>query len=728
MVMPLPAPRFLVLAAGLLFGPAAWASGDYMPCSPRWTLKNADLVCNNVAFLNPGNDSRVNLQFLRTDRNLATLSAVVPPEGTDPPPNRDAPFAIASLIPDFRAETDGPGPQRQELNALLAQLDLAPFTAEIATFASGEGNRCRSDGFASAQAFVQQVVAAPLPPDERKTLAQARLALLGDCQAAKPAAAVASPAGQDFARYLSAAGKFYGGDLTGAQEGFDALATVARPWLKETALYMAARTALNRAQQHAVDQYGEFALAGIDQGVLARASRGLRDYLAAYPKGLYAASAQGLLRRAAWFGQDPAAQSEANVQVLARPDPVRPMVVFPDAVMEVDVKFLWDAPPPARIKDATLLAVVDLMRMRTAGLMSKDPPHPVIALSELTAQQPLFAEQPRLFRYLLAAYAFFVEADPAKTLAGLPDTMPGPAPDYLAFSEAALRGLALEAKGQWAEAGQLWAALLPLVHHPLQKSAVQVAIAMNDERDGHLDQVFAAGSPVASTEIRRALLARVAGAELLRKVAGDGAGDPRDRAVARFTLLYKDLTHRAAGAFLDDLAGPTLPPTDAAGPARPSREEEIVPASLSLFQWPGGETQGGHHLCPSLRDTAGLLKANPNSAKGLLCFGDFILANGLDGYFLDQPVDKDDLGGTPERFAGRHLTRLDAYRQIIADPAAAADDKAYALYRAINCFATVGNNHCGSQVIEKSERKGWFQTLETKYKTTVWAQEQKYYW
>lgn len=65
---------------------------------------------------------------------------------------------------------------------------------------------------------------------------------------------------------------------------------------------------------------------------------------------------------------------------------------------------------------------------------------------------------------------------------------------------------------------------------------------------------------------------------------------------------------------------------------------------------------------------------------------------------------------------------------MIADKQAPAEDRSYALYRAINCFASSGYNHCGSEDIAKAERKAWFRTLKGTYGKTRWAAKQKYYW
>jgi hypothetical protein len=50
------------------------------------------------------------------------------------------------------------------------------------------------------------------------------------------------------------------------------------------------------------------------------------------------------------------------------------------------------------------------------------------------------------------------------------------------------------------------------------------------------------------------------------------------------------------------------------------------------------------------------------------------------------------------------------------------------LYRAVQCYAPSGNNHCGGKDVPKAQRKAWYQTLKTTFSGSVWAQRLKYYW
>ncbi|WP_434155637.1 hypothetical protein [Pseudomonas sp. JZ134] len=61
---------------------------------------------------------------------------------------------------------------------------------------------------------------------------------------------------------------------------------------------------LAHTQLNAFDEYGYRLPARVDQARLAEARKGLDRYLQAYPDGLYAASARGLVRRATWLEDD----------------------------------------------------------------------------------------------------------------------------------------------------------------------------------------------------------------------------------------------------------------------------------------------------------------------------------------------------------------------------------------------------------------------------------------
>jgi hypothetical protein len=115
---------------------------------------------------------------------------------------------------------------------------------------------------------------------------------------------------------------------------------------------------------------------------------------------------------------------------------------------------------------------------------------------------------------------------------------------------------------------------------------------------------------------------------------------------------------------------------------------------LKLFQWNGDKAESGY-ACPSIAQTAATLQNDAKNPHGLNCFGEFILRNNLDGMPIEQARAAGSLGSTPSDFKGDTFSRLDGYQQVIGNPKAPKTDKAYALFRAINCYAPAGYNSCG---------------------------------
>ena len=95
---------------------------------------------------------------------------------------------------------------------------------------------------------------------------------------------------------------------------------------------------------------------------------------------------------------------------------------------------------------------------------------------------------------------------------------------------------------------------------------------------------------------------------------------------------------------------------------------------------------------------------------------------------LDEQPGGDELGGARSRFAGTRFSRLIAYRAVIADPRAPAEDKAYALYRAVNCYAPSAFNGCDASEVPLEQRRAWFNQLKTRYPRSPWATRLRYYW
>jgi hypothetical protein len=159
---------------------------------------------------------------------------------------------------------------------------------------------------------------------------------------------------------------------------------------------------------------------------------------------------------------------------------------------------------------------------------------------------------------------------------------------------------------------------------------------------------------------------------------------------------------------------------------------------LALFAWSGKKYDDSYN-CPSTLDIAKKLAKNPHDPHGLVCLGDFVNANDLASGPGDSRAGRHAtaqssaaksavLGAAPSHFPGKLFSRGEGYKTVIADAHAAPDLIAYALYRAMKCYATSGYNHCGGNEVEMPVRKSWFQTLKKRYPGSDWAKSLKYFW
>ncbi|UOB60146.1 hypothetical protein MRS60_34100 [Burkholderia pyrrocinia] len=709
------------LAASLLWIPGAHASSDDTCYAPA-TLRQNAYSCGNVPMLSPANDTRINAMLLMVDS--AKVAQVFPDPKTIPAKDR-----INQIIVPFPLDFSGwieIGQKRPDQAGGAADAD-APSNR----YADGEGSICRSMN-AGADAFNDALnAAAGIPADEAARLRTARTDIAQKTCAAGGASAawtkppVKSPLGQQFAAYLDGTNAFYRADFLTATKAFANASHSANPWLKETGLYMAGRAQLNAAQANVFDNDSPTpSRARVTKVSLDAANTVFRTYLNVYPQGRYAVSASGLLRRVAWLGGNVTQQADLYGNALARWSPKTSNVPLMQLANELDSKLLFGSELDARqIQSPTVLATVDLLRMRTSDSSDASRSKP-LTLDDLQAQKPRFANAPALYDYLLATWYVQIGHKPDAALELLPQTPAVPL-DYFGLSQQTLRAFALEDSGQPDKARQLWRDLIPLAKFRFQREALELALAINLEQAGLVNDVFADDSPVQNAALRAILLQRSASADLLRAQAQNQATGGALRDTALYTLLYKELTRSHYADFIADAALVSGTPAD---PLKP-------------FIAPGARNEDGY-TCPSARDIAATLQQNPGDAKGLNCLADFARlhppAAGLEG----DPVPlwirnassttatrvPPTLGASPSQFAGKPYERMSSYVTVMADAQANPNDRAYAFYRAIKCYAPSGSNECGGKDVPKNTRKRWFDTLKATYPGSPWAQKLRYYW
>jgi len=672
-------------------GPAL-ACGPETPPSAPWTLDHRQYASDiGLPFLSPGNDSRINLQMLMMDAKPW-------------PVNASAQTAPSDIL-------------NAEILFTRADFDAAFGAAAPETpsgYADGEGSRCRSLD-SGARAFTEAAQAASeLTEAERAALIEARAKMVSGCSGqggtvSDVLAGVPKPSAtaRAFADYLNGARLFYDETFDMAADLFRGLRDAKNPWLKETASYMVGRAALNKAQVGAFDAFDQSGQPKVtDTPALAAAKTAFAAYLADYPNGRYAASARGLMRRVYWLGGDRdglAAEygktfADASAQGAA------------GLAEEIDVKLL--RPDGTLTHDPNLLAVADLIRLRSADKKSR----PAFPAADLDAQAADFAGREALFGFLKAARAYYADADAGAALNALGPIDEAPK-SWLAFSSEVLRGQALMAKGDWSGAVEHWRKLLPHADGPWRKEAVELGLAMSFERMGTLNKVFLPETRIGSPRLRAQVLTYAAGPILLRQAVADPLSTPQERRLARFVLLYKEATRGQYGNFLKDFSPEGIAKDEAEAP-------KMEFARASAFNWEG-ESKG--YPCPALKQSIAVLAGDPENAHALLCLADFTRTQSLDGVEAGAPG-ADELGGAKPIFPGDVYARGDIYKKLIAREATPPADRAYALYRAVNCYAPSGRNDCGGKDVGKAQRKAWYDELKGRYGASKWAQSLRFYW
>jgi hypothetical protein len=709
------------------FGSPALASSD-MVCEPSWRLGHLDRTgSQTTVMLAPGNDTRANLMLLRLQETGRTLALHHNPDSYSPILNLDGPF--------YDWDSFLPRPLDPDQDSVVEGRDRYYVN-----------QRCSSDQ-AGAEDFIAAVEKAGLTASEAEALITARQDLSRFCkdtaQISRPSdfdALAQSPQGQAFARYLAAAWAFYDHDDAAALDQFTALGSqgdgAVVPWVKEASLYMEGRLGAAMARRSGSDDYGMLHYEAVDPALIKRARQAYQTYLSDYPQGRYQAAAANSVDFFDWMTKDSADYSAAFsarwAERLAAPTGTPPSYDDSRLVWYIDTALLTQFKPQdlAQIKDPLLLAVLDLRYMRSGEeewFCGTDTSF-VLSAQDLAAQERYFGDHPALYQMLRATHAFYVAKDPQAVLALIPaqDDMAGQG--TLSFTLGMLRGMALDAVND-PQAMAYWQQMLGRASQPGQRPLVELAIGLQaqkalatggDAAKRDFYALFAPGGALTTPGLRSRLLVTLADAPLLRRQATDSHASQSEREKALFTLLYKDLTWGDAKSFGADYA---LIPSDLshdwAGNLLNGR------AALGLFTQP---RENPDFTCPSVKETAARLAANPKDANAQLCVADLVRLADLDDFVLDHPPPAGVLGGGTSLHAGQPYNRMTTYRRIIDDAKAPANARAYALFRAVRCYAPSSYNHCGGQEAPLAERKAWFTELKRRYPSSRWAKGLKYYW
>lgn len=543
---------------------------------------------------------------------------------------------------------------------------------------------------------------------------------------------------QGYADYIIATDMFYQGNFIGATELYRAISQVVpkntgQKWLVETAKYMLIRTAINQLYNSSVDSYGFFDPKKVELNLVKQAHQAVTEYFQTYADGRYVASARGLLRRIYWLsGQQERLIQEIEWQ-LANPKSPQFNLDFRFFPEEVDRKIFgvgsdedivgFDA---QFLNNPILLAVYDLQQMRP-----KNDSFQPISLEELKNQEKKFNKRPELYRYLLASHYFYVQFKPDEALQYLPTNQPTGTLNYFEFSRYVLKARILEQLGKHDEAKTLWQTLNRLVKRPYQQEITQLALAIYADKENDFSIIFGKNAKVTNPVLLEQIIMYSLDEQNLQKFIEYYPEKDRLALWARFILLYKTLRHQQYDKYLVYLN--KYLPTNIE--KSENNDNDLPP--FNIFNWQG-KTINSTLKCNNLSTTINKLSQNPQDRLQKFCLTEFLYDNsqeyGLDGSwaYYYQPNEEQKykfhlLGLVPSRFSGQVIYRHDLYQQIFSS--GQKDElSAYALHRAISCYASSGNNQCGGKEVEQSVRKGWFNRLKKDFAQTTWAKKQKYYW
>jgi hypothetical protein len=315
---------------------------------------------------------------------------------------------------------------------------------------------------------------------------------------------------------------------------------------------------------------------------------------------------------------------------------------------------------------------------------------------------------------LALAYRFYIERDFAKVIQLTEQPITGTAQSNTEFSTQVLRGLSLGASGQWDKAEKLWLELFSHSQKSGQQIQLQWLLAMTWRQEDQLAKIYAANSPTKNQKIHDFFIESASPA-LLETVLVNKQLKPATRTLAYRTLLTKLSAHRQYREFLR--IAKRYPDTQFEG-------FQYYDVGNHQFKYES------ENACPNLLKLMGGLSKNPASPTLLNCYGDLMdqsaLSYGtyyptnwedpaLSSYTLASyyPAGQTMLKKEADGFKGKTYSSMDLYREVIDQWGNKADAKAYALHKALTCYATTGYNHCGTQDIPKD---------------TTWAKQQKYYW
>ncbi|MBE0442215.1 MAG: hypothetical protein ACTH7W_04040 [Psychrobacter sp.] len=717
-------------------------AGGWLYCSSNFSLDNRTYnECQiNFPTLDTGNDTQTNLYLLLADKGLIDFDIPNTHE-SDSYYAHDFPLNLPTLRQTAVNEVKNPNQN------FLEQSKKSNYAEYCNSFYTGE--EALKDALK---------IDTKLTSKERLQLMQFRQAIRSECansfghdtSSAESTSTFPlkwSTNAQPYADYIMATQLFYLGeksDFDSAHNLYSALINIKTDnnaglaWLVDTANYMLIRTGINRIYQHGMGDY-RYKSETVDPRLFSNTQKVINTYLSRFKDGHYTASARGLQRRLYWLADR---QDKLIDEIEWQIDHTNSLAFNLDSrVLPAEIEqrvFFANFDEPLNINDLNnpiLLTSFALYRLRPADSFSSIKP---LTLAELKQLKPKFKERTDLYQYLIATYYFVQENNPKLAIKYLPTTVPTSEMSYSRFSQYVLKAKALQQTGDINEANAIWDRLHQLPKQPFQNRITELALALQADQTNDYSKFFGNNATVQSQTLKMRVIKYSADPVLLRQIADRHSVTDTIGAEARYALLTKSLLQ---GRYADYLTyRQNYLPKDAQKYLGFDSEDEKLKylPTFSEFNWQGKQISPNIN-CQDLTKTVTRLSQNPKDRLQTLCLAEFMNDSNLTYYLEDydnsyHSSDQNDsgyrypyLGDIPSRFDGQALNRLNIYQSTFNSN---QDDElsAYALHRAIGCFASSGRNHCSDENVDMSVRKAWFKRLKSDFKNTNWAKNQKYYW
>lgn len=671
-------------------------------CSPTTDIQtNTYTACDNLPALTPANDNQTNMLLLLSDLGLAKINI---------PQTKASLWETEYSTVPFEAKMITQHVKNGALNARQNNInEISDYNEHCNSIKQG------------AQDFIQQVKANKLLSNiEKNNLIKARQNIK-DCDKKNSFITVdanSSLTAQQFSSYLNGIISFYNANFSTATKIFTALKNSNQPWIQETSYYMLVRSSLNEAYQSGVGEYGDLDLQKLNSNLLTGFFNNTTQYLKKYPTGLYAASTRGTLRRGFWLsGRHDLLVNEFVWQINNPKSPFYNLEIE-NIAYEIDRHIFQSSKfNPKNLKDPFFLAIYDLMQMRKPET-SDDT---VISWSALNAQKDIFKDQKALFQYLQASHLFYVQNKPQEALKYLNQSQASNSiNNYLELSLVLLKGRISEKAERNQNTQKYWEFWLNKAKNDEQRGLFEFMLFPYYVEQQNAERFIGLNAHIKQLSLVKSFIQNKANEKSLMHIVQHPSSTPEQKLVATYTTLNKALIHQNYGLF--NQAFQYLPKNSnlykySSTDHAPYQDQPFV----GNFLWKGA-TISPTLKCPELSSLTQSLEKKPTDTQLQLCLGEFIRSD--NGYNTNNEAINENMNPT---FKGAIFKRGSVYKNIIKSDFS-PEMKAYALYRAVQCYAPSAINDCLDEDVPKAVRKQWFDQLKQDYPNTSWAQSLKFYW